>query len=763
MGRIFFKGVGILAIAALIGWVTACGGGGGGGTDVLTWIGPGEYFSWDTDGTWAVWAGREAAAIWYDGPTGPVEISALLAPDKALVPYEFDFDGRYLAFTAIGRSMAHIYYYDTVSGDLLQAASTRIPDQYLASPPRSIWAGSSVPVPATHRRGPGDQAEPRVHGGVIAWHVKDDNFFEDEEIWIFDIATGTKSRLTDNLEIDKLVNVHGGTVVFERFPTTGGDADIYAVDLSSGVETRLTDNDKIERFISFDEGSVVWSDDNAIYGLELASAGNSASIIRSAGILPVHDLWLDQDLLIWRESDFIVNEIWYADLSSGAPSALPVRVTGDSFPVLSTPPRVGGGIIAWTNDADGDQEIYAWDTNAVQPTVVKVTDNNYPETDFEVGDGVIWWKADYDGAGEKLLSYDMRAAQYSTKVSDDHQEVPGMFPPAVWSQVSVDLQVWARRLDGGAAVAISPANLDLGSHVVVQGQVAAWTALDGSDREIYYYDLSATIPTVIRVTDNAWLDDDIQLEDGILTWRSHDGIDGEIYAYELNAPVPTPIQITDNIWEDERPRVKNGLVVWEGDPDATEPEIYYYDFNGSAPSVVRLTDNTVFDGVPRTDGTLIVWAGENQLDGNLEIFSFDSSAGSTSIFQVTDDPYEDWAPVVDAGIIAWEKSVTNVRGEIMSHIYIYDTMAVNPAQTMLYLDGFDSNESLRGELGLEGGVLAWTAFQWDMDGNEILGADLNNGTEVYRLSNNETMDWWPRLADGAVIWRQDYWLNIHLF
>jgi hypothetical protein len=766
MGRIVRKGFGILAITALIGWITACGGGGGGGgsdTEGLAWIGPWEYSSWDTDGTWAVWAGREPAAIWYDGPTGPVEISALLEPDKVLVPYWFDFDGRFLAFTAIGRSMAHIYYYDTVSGDLVHAASTRMLDIYMTNPQRSIWAGSSLPVQPTYRRGPGDQAEPRVHEGVIAWHVKDENYFEDEEIWVFDIATGIKSQLTDNFENDHLVNVDVGTVVLERFPTTGGDADIFSVDLSSGVETRLTDNDKVERFISFEEGSIVWSDDSAIYGLELASAGNSPSIIKSAGVLTVDDLWLDQDLLVWRESDLTVNEIWYADLSSGVHSALPLKVSGDSFPVLSTPPRVGGGVIAWTNDADGDQEIYAWDTNAALPTVVKVTDNNYSDTDFEVGDGVIWWKADYDGAGEKLLSYDVRAARYSTKVSGDHQEVPGVFPPVVWSQVSSDLQVWARRLDGGAAVAISPANLDLGSHVVVQGQVAAWTALDGSDREIYYCDLSASTSTVIQVTDNVWLDDDIHLEEGILTWKSHDGSDGEIFAYELNAPIPTLIQVTDNDWEDDHPRLKNGLLVWEGDPDATELEIFYYDLNAPAPSVVRLTDNTVFDGVPRTDGTLIVWAGENPLDSNLEIFSFDSSAGSTSIFQVTDDPYEDRAPVVDAGIIAWEKSVTNLRGEIMSHIYVFDTTVVDPAQTMLYLDGFDSNESLRGELGLEGGVLAWTAFQWDLDGNEVLGADLNTGTEVFRLSNNETMDWWPRLAERAVIWRQDYWLNIHLF
>jgi hypothetical protein len=751
-----------LAITGSIFPLYSCGGGGV-GKDSLAWIGPGEFFSWDTDGTWVVWSGRKSAAIWYDGPTDFVEISALLGPDTVLLPYQFDFAGKYLAFSAVGRSMAHIYYYDTGSGDLVRAASTKIPDQFLASPPRSMWTASTVLIPSTDRRGPGYQAEPRINDGVIAWHINDDSFSSDEEIWVFDIISGTKSRLTDNFEDDKLVNVNKGIVVLERFPTTGGDADIFAIDLTSGNETRLTDNDKVERYISFEDGSIVWLDGNLIYGLELASAGNSPSIIRSTGSLAVDDLWLDGDLLVWRETDILSGGmIWYADLSSGVQNALPVQLTDSTVNDIS--PRVGGGVIAWSNDADGDQEIYAFDTSAVQSTVVRVTDNDFPDNDFEVGNGIIWWRADYDGAGEKLLSYDVKAALYTTLVSGDRQEVPGFLPPVTWSQISRDLQVRAQRLDGGEARAISSPSLDLQDQVVVQGQIAAWTALDGNDREIYYYDLSASASTVVRVTDNDWLDDSIWLEEGILSWRSYDGNDGEIFACDLSSPTPTPVQITDNIWEDERPRVKNGLVVWEGDPDATESEIYYYDFNKSAPSVVRLTNNTGFDGLPETDGTLIAWVGENPLDGNLEVFSFDISAGPTSIVQVTDDSYRDWVPVVDNGTIAWEKTVTNIRGDVSSYTYIYDTTAMSPVETMLYLDGFNSSFSYR-EQGprFESGVLVWMAYQWDLDGTEILSADLNTGMEVFRLSNNVSMDWYPRLGGRTAVWRQDYWLNINAF
>lgn len=753
-----------LAIPGSIFPLYSCGGGGGGvGKDSLAWIGPGEFFSWDTDGTWVVWSGRKPAEIWYDGPTGYVEISALSGPETVLLPYQFDFDGKYLAFSAVGRSMAHIYYYDTESGDLVQAASTQMPDQFLANPPQSIWTASTVPVPVTDRRGPGNQAEPRISDGVIAWHINDDSFFADEEIWVFDITSGIKSRLTDNFEDDKLVNVNNGTVVLERFPTTGGDADIFAVDLASGNETRLTDNDKVERFISFEDGSIVWLDGNVIYGLELASAGSSPSIIRSAGSLAVDDLWLDGDLLVWRETTmFSEGMIWYADLSSGVQSALPVQLTDST--TNDTSPRVGGGVVAWSNDADGDQEIYAFDTNAVQPSVVRVTDNNFPDNRFEVGGGVIWWRADYDGSGEKLFSYDVKAALYTTLVSGDRQEVPGFLPPVTWSQTSRDLQVWAQRLHGGEAVAISSPNLDLQDKVVVQGQIAAWTAFDGNDREIFYSDLSISAPTVVRVTDNDWLDDSIGLEKGILAWRSHDGNDGEIFACDLSAPTPTPVQITDNIWEDERPRIKNGIVVWEGDPDATGSEIYYYDFKKSVPSVIRLTNNNGFDGLPETDGTIIVWVGENPLDGNLEIFSFDTSAGSTSIFQVTDDFYGDWVPIVDDGIIAWEKTVTNIWGETESYMYIYDTMAVNPVETMLYLEGFNRNISFREEgPGFETGALVWMAYQEDLDGTEILGADLGAGMEVFRLSNNVSMDWFPRLGGRTAVWRQDYWLNVSAF
>jgi beta propeller repeat protein len=122
------------------------------------------------------------------------------------------------------------------------------------------------------------------------------------------------------------------------------------------------------------------------------------------------------------------------------------------------------------------------------------------------------------------------------------------------------------------------ANNDL--HPQIDNGIITWHGSDGSDWEIFMYDIASA--TTTPITNNANDDAYPQIDNGIITWHGWDGTDDEIFMYDIASATTTPI--TNNANNDEYPQIDNGIITWHG-WDGTDWEIFMYYCRPEAPAL----------------------------------------------------------------------------------------------------------------------------------------------------------------------------------
>ena len=92
--------------------------------------------------------------------------------------------------------------------------------------------------------------------------------------------------------------------------------------------------------------------------------------------------------------------------------------------------------------------------------------------------------------------------------------------------------------------------------------------------------------TTTQITNNANNDDYPQIHNGIITWHGSDGSDYEIFMYDIATAATTPI--TNNANDDYSPQIHNGIITWYGS-DGSDNEIFMYSRQPTATAVPALT------------------------------------------------------------------------------------------------------------------------------------------------------------------------------
>ena len=123
--------------------------------------------------------------------------------------------------------------------------------------------------------------------------------------------------------------------------------------------------------------------------------------------------------------------------------------------------------------------------------------------------------------------------------------------------------------------------------------------------------------TTTPITSNTYDDLYPQIHNGIITWSGSDGSDYEIFMYDVASGTTTPI--TSNAYDDFYPQIHNGIITWYGYEGGSDSEIFMY--NVVSGTTTQITSNANDDWSPEIDNGIITWHG-NEGGSDYEIFMY---------------------------------------------------------------------------------------------------------------------------------------------
>ncbi|NLY03167.1 MAG: hypothetical protein GXY83_44530, partial [Rhodopirellula sp.] len=285
---------------------------------------------------------------------------------------------------------------------------------------------------------------------------------------------------------------------------------------------------------------------------------------------------------------------------------------------------------------------------------------------WETNDGDDWDVYVYDhGTGEVRNVSDR---DYSQGVAEDngrHDRYPAVGGEryVAWSGIpdgESDYEVFLYDTRFDEVLRLTYDNVD-NLDVQVSDLSVAWTATDGSDREIYLYDIEKDVDDhlentgqTIRLTDNTLQDQGPLLAGSstgsLVVWTSVVGTSNnsrEIWIYEGGVPR----RLTTNAVEDRNPQISDYAVVYE-EWDGNDYELFVYEFGTTDP--VQLTDNSVDDTFASISRDDIVWQASDGFD--IEIYYYNLERGGQPT-NLSSNSWLDERPSVNDGRVSWHSFV----------------------------------------------------------------------------------------------------------
>ena len=357
----------------------------------------------------------------------------------------------------------------------------------------------------------------RISRDSVVWQGYDGN---DWEIYVYDEATDTIQRLTDNGTDDKLPDndkfEYDGTYVThvvwagipDPYDPTDSDYEIYLYSTRSQSTVRLTDN-------AYDDKAPVVSDSHVVWW------GKTSA-----------------------DSEIFLSTISY-DASDNLVAGTPQNISNNNFNDYD--PRISGANAVWYGSDGSDLEVYLY--RGATGTRTQITNNTLTDQAVQIDGRNVVWQQNTGGLDEEILLYQfdpVTSAGTVYRLTDNAMD-------DIAPQVSGDNVVWQRAQgsdweifysdvsDAAAslgAVNISNSPLTRDEMPRVAGNRAVWHTWDGADWEVYYYEVgSGQIP--LNLSDNVDYDWYPQVSEEVVAWRVFDNEDYEIVVATQGDPTVT--------------------------------------------------------------------------------------------------------------------------------------------------------------------------------------------------------------------------------
>ena len=276
-------------------------------------------------------------------------------------------------------------------------------------------------------------------------------------------------------------------------------SEIYYIDLdAAGSIVRVTNNRiEEEENIQFDGRFITWSDDtdddSSAWGYDIVSKK-----LTDMGPADEVKVAVDNGIAVWEayNGDLGHDDVHYYDLNTGTGAFL-------GSDGVDNCPNIAGGLITWE---DQDHPYY-YDLNAAEPEIVNI----YEEMPAYVDN--IWGPVRTDGRflvwEEYRNGWDPGTGAITTEVIVFHDTGNGttnIVPAADYTMI--DSLCYPRISNG----------------VVFFGAEGYGVENSDGDKELFLYDLNATTPTLVRLTNDAeneglW-DSRSEMAAGLMVWRT---------------------------------------------------------------------------------------------------------------------------------------------------------------------------------------------------------------------------------------------------
>jgi hypothetical protein len=330
-----------------------------------------------------------------------------------------------------------------------------------------------------------------------------------------------------------------------------------------------------------------------------------------------------------------------------------VRVTNDL--TADSNLNVDASYVVWERNVGSSTEIFLFDgaiTQQITPS------NNRPDSYPSISAGRIVWSGQDLSWLQRVYQYDMSTRQ-TTILSDPSWNANSGVTcgeNVAWlQQVRSGDYPYGVFLKHGENPTIQLSSADP-SYLKVTDAVVAWQEyIPGSSPRQYQvrvYDIASGLLYQVPTPQPSGL----AASGRGVVWSASDGADEEIFYYD---PVAGKIQLTNNATSDEYPDISGRNIVWQTF-DGPDYDVMFR--NLDSPSSQYFTNDAVNDVTPKISGASVVWAHEDWSAGGQEILHRDLSTGVTT--KLSNTPYWDRSPCVSGWTVAWLADTSNYSSDV---------------------------------------------------------------------------------------------------
>jgi hypothetical protein len=270
---------------------------------------------------------------------------------------------------------------------------------------------------------------------------------------------------------------------------------------------------------------------------------------------------------------------------------------------------------------------------------------------------------------------------------------------------------------------------------LISGTNLVWSAYDGTDNEIYFYNGTTKVTT--KITNNSVDDIDYQIDGNRVVWRQFDNVnsDYEIYLYDITPATPTITRLTNNANSDYGPSIAGTSIAWNGYDNSTGSwRMFVYNITTATTTTVLYT--SIQEGtIPFVSGSNIAWIGIDLVGGDQDVFLWNGS----TVTNISNNALEDQYIQISGNNLVWRSRNPSLGDDW--EIYFYNGTTVTQLTNNIYDESAPQ--------------ISGSNVTWESDGKIYLF----NGTTTTQISSsfaspNAAGGGGPFISGNNVTWTQ---------
>ncbi|MFZ1789423.1 MAG: hypothetical protein WAT92_13980 [Saprospiraceae bacterium] len=330
-------------------------------------------------------------------------------------------------------------------------------------------------------------------------------------------------------------------------------------------------------------------------------------------------------------------------------------------------PTISGNIISWEClDVSGGPtniKYFLFDEQSANCLNATNISNNLPNADNQPqsdGSYIVW--SGNDGNDSEIFLYNLTdgtVANISNNASnfDRNPEISGDY--VVWehNNDAFDDEILLYRISTNGPIINISNRVGNEDDPKISGNFVVWEGIDGTDTDIYLYNISTGTVTDITNDTESQYDPDVDGHYVVWTLQSPGAID--IFLFDANqAAIPANfLNITLGISSSVTSlHIDSVYVYWQGvDPINSDSDIFLYNIIEAGNSLI-VSDNEGPDGRVSYNSNRLVWEeGDFSADNEIAIFDLETLNKIT----VTNDEIQNDNPKLEGDLLFWEESSCN--------------------------------------------------------------------------------------------------------